>query len=44
RIYAGVQIAQIFYHTIEGEYEEYSSGKYQNNQGIQPSLLFKDYS
>ena len=48
RIYAGVEICQIFYHSIEGEYETYrsgrhSGGKYQNNQGVQPSLLFKDF-
>ncbi len=43
RIYPGVEICQIFYHTIEGEHENYSSGKYQNNQGIQPSLLYKDF-
>lgn len=44
RIYAGVQICQIFYHSIEGSYSTYSSGKYQNNKGVQPSLLFKDFS
>ena len=43
RIYAGVEICQIFYHAIEGEYEKYTSGKYQNNRGIQPSLLYKDF-
>ena len=43
RIYAGVEICQIYYHTLEGEHENYASGKYQNNQGIQTSLLFKDY-
>ena len=43
RIYSGVEICQIFYHTIEGKVREYSSGKYQNNHGIQPSLLFKDF-
>ena len=43
RIYAGVEICQIFYHSIEGDYEVYQSGKYQNNQGVQPSLLFKDF-
>ena len=43
RIYAGVEICQIFYHTLEGAYENYKSGKYQNNQGIQPSLLYKDF-
>lgn len=44
RIYPGVQICQIFYHTIEGEYENYKSDKYQNNQGVQPSMLYKDFS
>ncbi|HBH50857.1 MAG TPA: dCTP deaminase [Planctomycetaceae bacterium] len=43
RVYPGVEIAQIFYHTIEGEVSEYHGGKYQNNQDIQPSLLFKDF-
>ena len=43
RIYPGIEICQIYYHSIEGEYEQYSSGKYQNNQGIQPSFLYKDF-
>lgn len=43
RIYPGVQICQIFYHKIEGEYEKYISGKYQGNTGVQPSLLYKDF-
>lgn len=43
RIYAGVEICQIYYHSIDGEYERYVSGKYQNNKGIQPSLLFRDF-
>lgn len=43
RIYAGTEICQIYYHTIEGDYEKYKSGKYQNNTGIQPSLLYEDF-
>jgi dCTP deaminase len=43
RIYPGVQICQVFYHSIEGDYELYNSGKYQKNSGIQPSLLYKDF-
>lgn len=43
RIYAGVDICQIFYHTIEGDYDTYSNGKYQNNTGIQASMLYKDF-
>lgn len=43
KIYPGVEICQIYYHGIEGKYEKYKSGKYQNNSGIQPSLLYKDF-
>ena len=43
RIYSGVEICQIYYHTLEGNYESYTRGKYQNNNGIQTSQLFKDY-
>ncbi len=43
RIYAGVEICQIYYHTIVGEYKEYQSGKYQNNSGVQPSLMYRDF-
>jgi dCTP deaminase len=43
KIYPMVEICQIYYHSIEGEYERYQSGKYQNNTGIQPSMLYKDF-
>ena len=43
RIYPNTQICQIYYHDIHGEYDLYSSGKYQNNTGIQPSLMYKDF-
>ena len=43
RIYPSVEVCQIYYHGLDGEYEEYSSGKYQKNKGIQPSLLYKDF-
>lgn len=43
RIYPGVEICQIFYHTIEGDFTRYMSNKYQDNIGIQPSLLYKDF-
>lgn len=42
RIYPFVEVCQIYYHTIEGAYETYSSGKYQNNKGIQPSKLYEE--
>jgi dCTP deaminase len=43
KIYPEIEICQIYYHGIEGIFEKYNSGKYQNNEGIQPSLLFKDF-
>ena len=43
KIYAGVEVCQIYFHTIEGEHEDYTSGKYQGNSGIQPSLLYMDF-
>lgn len=43
RIYPNVEICQIYYHDIDGEYDLYCSGKYQNNRGIQPSLMYKDF-
>jgi dCTP deaminase len=43
RIYPGVEICQIYYHDILGNFDQYTSGKYQNNKGIQPSLLYRDF-
>jgi len=43
RIYADVEICQIYFHSIEGEYDPYISGKYQNNTGVQPSLMYRDF-
>ena len=34
RIYPNAEICQIYYHSIEGDYEPYKSGKYQNNTDI----------
>lgn len=43
RIYPGVQICQVFYHTIEGDFDTYRSNKYQHNKDVQPSMLYKDF-
>jgi dCTP deaminase len=43
KIYPMVEICQIYYHTLEGDFTPYNSGKYQNNEGIQPSLLYRDF-
>lgn len=43
RIYAGAEICQIYYHHIEGEYDLYQSGKYQNNTDIEASKMYQDF-
>jgi dCTP deaminase len=43
RIYPNVELCQIYYHTITGEYLRYSTGKYQDNRGIQTSRLYRDF-
>jgi dCTP deaminase len=43
-IYPNVEICQIYYHTLQGDYKKYESGKYQNNVGVQPSLLYKEFN
>ena len=44
RIYAGIEIFQIFYHEISGPYDEYASKKYQDNNDIQPSKLYQEFN
>ena len=43
KIYPGVEICQLYFHTLEGDYDNYSSSKYQNNKSIQASMLYKDF-
>lgn len=42
RIYPGMKICQIFYHTVLGEYDSYSSKKYQGSTKIMSSQLYKE--
>jgi dCTP deaminase len=41
RIYPGIRICQIFYHTVKGKIIHYH-GKYQDNDGIQASQSYLD--
>ncbi len=43
RIYPRAEICQIYYHSILGDYDLYSSRKYQNNTDIQPSMMYLDF-
>lgn len=43
KIYPEVEICQIYYHTIDGDYDLYTNGKYSNNTGIQTSQMYKDF-
>ena len=42
RIYPGMKICQIFYHNVLGEYDSYSSKKYQGSQKIISSQLYQE--
>ena len=44
KIYPSIEICQIFYHSVEGDYTPYESGKYQDNKDIQTSMLYKDFN
>ena len=41
--YNKFEICQIYYHAIDGDFEKYTSVKYQKNENSQPSYLFKDF-
>ena len=43
KIYPNIEICQIFYHSIDGDYTSYEGGKYQATQDIQTSMLHKDF-
>ena len=42
-IYPLVEVCQIYFHDIQGEFTTYQNGKYQNNSGIQSSKLYMDF-
>lgn len=42
RIYPNMKICQIFYHNVLGEYDKYSSKKYQGSTKIMSSQLYKE--
>jgi dCTP deaminase len=41
RIYSGIQLCQLIFHTIEGSYDLYNK-KYKESKEIQPSMLYKE--
>lgn len=42
RIYAGMQICQIYYMELSGHCNAYCSDKYQHSRDIQPSLIYRE--
>ncbi|MDR2505003.1 MAG: dCTP deaminase [Oscillospiraceae bacterium] len=44
RIYPFVSICQIYYHSIEGDYVPYTSGKYQGNTDVEASKMYKEFN
>ena len=43
KIYPDIEICQIYYHAIKGDYDLYLNGKYQNNNCIQSSMMYKEF-
>ena len=43
KVYPNMKICQIFYHEVLGEYENYSSAKYQGSKEIVSSQLYKEF-
>ena len=43
RIYPFVEICQIYYHTVEGDYVPYAFGKYQDNTDVEASKLYMEF-
>ena len=43
KIYPGMKICQIFYHTVCGDTTDYSSDKYQNSKEIMASKIFQEF-
>jgi hypothetical protein len=43
KIYPDVEICQIYYNTVIGEENFYKNGKYQNNNEVQASQMYKDF-
>lgn len=43
RVYAGMEICQIYYHTICGEVTQKYTGKYQNSEEVAASRMWQDF-
>lgn len=43
KIYPNVNVCQVHFNEITGDYDLYNSGKYQNNTGVQASKLYEDF-
>lgn len=44
KIYPGMKICQIFYHTVCGATTNYSSDKYQNSSEVMASKIFQEFN
>lgn len=43
KIYAGMEICQIYYHTICGKIDKRYTGKYQDSDGVRESAMWRDF-
>ena len=42
RVYAGMRICQIYFERVQGDYEKYSSAKYQGQKDPRPSGIWRE--
>jgi dCTP deaminase len=43
KIYPDIEVCQVYYHELLGEYEDYRNGKYHDNSDVQPSMMYKEF-
>lgn len=43
RVYPGMEVCQVLYHTVQGDTSIQYRGKYQGNRDIQASRLYRDF-
>lgn len=43
KIYPFVEVCQVYFHELLGEFKNYSQGKYHDNSDVQPSMMYKEF-
>jgi dCTP deaminase len=43
RVYPFVEVCQVYFHELLGDFKDYSNGKYHDNSEVQPSMMYKEF-